>query len=311
MLNYPMPNYAELLHNINQILSDFEKEYSSRDIRERVIALIPATEKLRELGKSIIPEGIKLSARDRLLKYFLLYPRIVLNEKELSIVAGISEWARRVRELRVEHGWKIITGVTAKQMLIENEILDEEINIKNLGPNDYILLEIGQDRDSDYRCNIANDIRKGKEGSKEKILSYLKANINKHVTGEELSYVAQSSEWARRVRELRTEDGWSIVTKMSGNPSLPLGVYVLESDRQAPVHDRKITESVRREALRRDEYKCQKCHWTHELFNRSDPRFLELHHIKFHVNKGSNELQNLITYCNICHDKLHKLDKKT
>ena len=310
MIEYTDMNVQKkLLTELETILTDFDKNYSKNDIRGRILSLIPAFDAIRDLGKSIIPDGNTISARNRLLKYFLAYPRVILNEKELAIVAGISEWARRVRELRVEHGWKIITGVTAKEMLNENEFGDDDIEISDLGPNDYVLLDTNQDRDAAYRWNVANEVRKSNGGSKEKVLAYLRANINKSVTGEELAYVAKSSEWARRVRELRTEEGWPIVTKMSGNPNLPVGVYVLEADRQAPVHDRKITESTRRETLRRDNYCCQKCGWNHDMFNRSDPRFLELHHKVHHKDKGSNEMDNLITLCNICHDEIHKMDK--
>lgn len=307
-----MSGVEKALSDLRSVLADFEEKSLSPEIRTRVQALLPAFSSLRKLGKSLIPDGLSLSARDRLLAYFLAYPRTVLNEKELALVAGISEWARRVRELRVQFGWKIITGVTAKQMLAEGEIEDTDIKLENLGPNDYILLETKQDRDAAHRWNIANDIRRSTGGSKEKILKYLRANVGKSITGEELSYVAkEKSEWARRVRELRTEEGWPITTKMSGNPSLPVGVYVLERDRQAPSHDRYIPEPVRRQALRRDEYKCQKCGWNHELWNRDDPRFLELHHIIHHAKGGTNELGNLITYCNSCHDQLHEVDNES
>lgn len=304
-----MENQRELVASLKEILEDFEKDYESKELRSRVLSLIPAYDTIRELGKSLIPYGRKLSARDRILKYFLSYPKTIINEKEIIIIAGISEWARRVRELRVQFGWNIVTGVTIQEMSIEDDFSIENLAHSSIGPNDYILLDTKQDRDSAYRWNIANEIRKRDAGSKEKVISYLRANINKPVTGEELAYVAKSSEWARRVRELRTEEGWPIVTKMSGNPSLPMGVYVLEADRQTPIHDRKISESVRRETLRRDEYKCQDCGWNHSLFNRSDPRFLELHHIVHHQDKGPNDMDNLITLCNICHDKKHKLDK--
>jgi hypothetical protein len=306
-----MKTEVELIREIRHIIDKFEQETSIINIRQRVLTLVPAFESMRELGKSIIPEGLSISARNRLLKYFLAYPKVTLNEKELALVAGISEWARRVRELRVEHGWKIVSGLTAKQMADENEILNQDIDLNNMGPGDYVLLDSEQDRDAAYRWNVANEIRKKKGGSKEKILSYLRANVGKPVTGEELSYVANSSEWARRVRELRTEEGWPILTKMSGNPALPVGAYILEIDRQAPVHDRQINESVRRAVLRRDEYECQKCGWHHGIFNRSDPRFLELHHIVHHAKQGSNDMDNLITYCNICHDEIHRIDKTT
>lgn len=302
-----MDKTTAVLKELQSILSDFENYSLSRDLRSRVLALVPAYDSLRTLGKSLIPNGLAISARDRLLAYFLTYPQTVLREKELAVVAGISEWARRVRELRVEFGWKIITGVTAFQMLKEIEVDRADLELDELAPNDYVLLDTKQDREAAFRWNIANDIRKGEGGGKEKILRYLRSNVGKEVSGEELSYVAQSSEWARRTRELRTEEGWPITTKQSGNPHLPIGIYVLEEDRQTPPHDRHIQESVRREALRRDKYMCRKCKWTHEMWNRSDPRFLELHHIVHHAVGGTNDLENLITYCNICHDEIHRL----
>lgn len=299
----------ELIDRLREVLRDFETTASDGDTRTRVRALVPAFDALRELGKSVVPKGLSLSARERLLAYFLAYPRTVLEEKELALVAGISEWARRVRELRVEFGWKIITGMTAKSMLEESELSTNDIDLYYLGPKDYVLLDTTQDRDAAHRWNLANAIRKAGGGSRDKILRYLRGNVGRAVTGEELRYVAQSSEWARRARELRTEEGWPISTKMSGNPSLAVGEYVLEEDRQAPSHDRKIQDSTRRAALLRDGYQCQRCGWSHDLWNASDPRFLELHHVVHHVEGGSNEIDNLITYCNVCHDEIHKLDK--
>ncbi|HUZ17819.1 MAG TPA: HNH endonuclease, partial [Spirochaetia bacterium] len=271
------------LQELQKVLESFEQAKLSPDIRTRVKALIPAFDSLRELGKSLVPKGLSISARDRLLSYFLAYPRTVLGEKELALVAGISEWARRVRELRVQFGWRIITGVTARQMQTEDDLSEDDIDLSALSPNDYVLLDPTQDREAAHRWNLANEIRKGSGGGREKILKYLRANVGKIVTGEELSYVARSSEWARRARELRTEEGWPISTKMSGNPSLPVGAYILEFDRQAPAHDRHISEPVRRQALRRDDYACRKCGWSHDRWNAADPRFLELHHVVHHV----------------------------
>jgi hypothetical protein len=304
-----MNSQSKLISELRSVIEEFESLDSHKDIRERVLTLLPAFESLRKLGKSIIPNGLKLSARERLLEYFRLYPLIILNERELALIAGISEWARRVRELRVQFGWKIISGLTAIEMSGENDFNDEEINALKMGPNDYMLIDIEQDRDSAYRWNIANEIRKTKTSMKDKLLEFLRRNVSKPVTGEELRYVAQGTEWARRIRELRTEDGWPITTKQSGNPTLPIGVYVLEMDRQTPNHDRRIPDPIRREALRRDNYKCRRCGWSYEIWNPSDPRFLELHHILHHVKGGGYEMENLITYCNICHDDVHRLDK--
>src|SRR4051794_29606618 len=48
------------------------------------------------------------------------------------------------------------------------------------------------------------------EGAKTKILDYLRAHLGKPVHGEELAAVSGIQEWARRVRELRVEDGYEI-----------------------------------------------------------------------------------------------------
>ena len=135
----------------------------------------------------------------------------------------------------------------------------------------------------------------------------MRANVSLGVTNEELRYVAgNKTEWARRVRELRTEYGWPITTKSTGRPDLSVGVYVLEADRQSPEHDRYIPDDVRREVLRQDGYKCKNCRWSHDEWNPSDPRHLELHHKMHHAKGGENTKENLQTLCNVCHDKVHR-----
>jgi len=226
------------------------------------------------------------------------------------IVSGISEWARRIRELRVQFGWSIINGITAME-LREAEDSPAELSTAVMGPDDYMLLFAEQDMEAAYRWNVANEIRKSGGGMKERLLAYFRRNVSKPVTGEELRYIADGSEWARRIRELRTEDGWPIATKTSGRPDLPVGVYLLERDSPAKSHDRHIPDSVRGEVLRRDGYTCVSCKWRRELWNPADPRFLELHHKIKHAAGGDNTFQNLITLCNICHDEVHRLEEKT
>jgi hypothetical protein len=173
-------------------------------------------------------------------------------------------------------------------------------------PDDYILIAEHQDKAA-YRWAVANEIRKEKMGVRDKLLKYLKENVGKNITGEELRYVANDKkEWARRVRELRTEFGWPIITKNTGRPDLPVGTYLLESLRQSPEHDRQIPDPIRFAVMRRDAYKCTKCDWSHEEWNRSDPRHLEIHHVQDHAKGGRNTEGNLITLCTICHDDVHR-----
>lgn len=301
----------EIRQELVSLLQNFESKLANDDLREQVLDLIPAYRLINDLGSSLVPEDIP-SARERILYYLKKYPLTIINGEELMVVAGISEWARRVRELRVQFGWPIITGISAAEMAEEGDFDIEGMDILHMAPDDYMLLSLDPDREAAYRWNIANEIRKERGTSvRDKLLKFLRANIGKPVTGEELRYVANGhTEWARRVRELRTEEGWPVVTKQTGMPELPVGTYVLELDRQAPTHDRTIPDSVRGKVLRRDEFRCQKCGWRIEEYNRADPRILELHHKKHHVKGGENTEENLVTLCNICHDQLHAHEKK-
>jgi hypothetical protein len=206
-------------------------------------------------------------------------------------------------------GWAIASGVTIKDMR-EEEAEDVPDVLMAMRPNEYVLLSAQEDRDAAHRWHLANTIRKQPGSVRDKILQFLKANVGRGVTNEELRYVAgDKTEWARRVRELRTEHGWPIVTKTTGRPDLGVGFYVLQADRQSPEHDRSIPDDVRREVLRRDGYKCKDCGWSHDEWNPSDPRHLELHHIKHHVKGGENVEENLKSLCTVCHDKVHRRDK--
>lgn len=294
---------------IANLIKNFEAEIQSGELRPKVLALVPIFHHLRDLGKTLIPAEYASAARDRILYYFRKYPDTIINGDELLVVSGIQEYARRLRELRVQFGWAIVSGVTIKEMGEEEaeEVPDE---LKAMRPNEYVLLSAEEDRDAAHRWHVANTIRKKRGSVRNKILQFLKANVGHGVTNEELRYVAgDKTEWARRVRELRTEFGWPIATKTTGRPDLGVGVYVLQANRQSPEHDRNIPDDIRREVLRRDGYKCKECGWSHDEWNPSDPRHLELHHIKHHVRGGENIEGNLKVLCTVCHDKVHRREK--
>jgi len=295
---------------VAKLIENFETELQSGELRPKVLALIPIFHGLRDMGKALIPAEYAAAARDRILYYFRQYPGTIINGDELLVVSGIQEYARRLRELRVQCGWAIVSGVTIKEMS-EDEAEEVPDELKAMRPNEYVLLSAAEDRDAAHRWHVANTIRKERGSVRAKILKFLRANVGRGVTNEELRYVAgDKTEWARRVRELRTEYGWPIATKTTGRPDLGVGVYVLQADRQSPEHDRSIPDDVRREVLRRDGYKCRMCGWSHEEWNPSDPRHLELHHIEHHAKGGANVGENLKTLCTVCHDKLHRREKR-
>jgi hypothetical protein len=303
-----------LRRSLVDLLNNFGAELAKPDVRVKVLALIPAFRKLRDLGSSLMPMVGAASARDRIITYLQKYPRSIIDGEELMVVSGISDWPRRVRELRVQCGWWIYSGVTFKQMATEAP--DDTVGLKELlgveasrvKPDQYVLMKVEQDRDAAFRWNLMNEIRKRKTSPKEKIIEYFRRNVGKEISGEELSYLAKGAgDWPRRVRELRTEEGWPIATRNSGRPELGMGAYVLEEDRQAYVHDRKIPDSVRVSVLERDGYKCTKCGWSRSMLLAGDPRkMLELHHRVHHQHGGENSVENLITLCNVHHDEMHQ-----
>lgn len=313
----PLNDPVKVAERLQRLLDRFvDKLSNDEDVRARVQALWPACQELQKLGKSLLPVGSRVSARDRILEYFKRYNCIVVDKSELIVVSGISEWARRVRELRHEMGWKIFSGVTFKEMAEDdpNQIDDLKhslgVNPAALKPSQYILVSLEQDREAAYRWKVLNEVRRKNVGVKTKILEFLLINVGKPVSGEELRYLAKSTnEWTRRVRELRTEEGWSVATRLTGRPELPVGTYVLENLKQAQPHDRKIKDDVRVAVLARDGHCCQfeGCAWKIDDARLGDPRHhLELHHIQFHRDRGANDEANLITLCNVHHDAVHR-----
>lgn len=301
------------------LLTNFAAELERSDLRSKVIVLIPAFHKLRDLGGSLIPKAEASSARDRIIEYFRRYPKIVIDGDELMVVAGIDAWSRRVRELRVQFGWSIYSGVTFRDIAEDANAVnnaEEAASLQNLlgiqpasiKPEQYVLMRSEQDRQAAHRWNVLNEARRKKASVSDKIIEYFRKNVGAEITGEELRYLAQDKkEWARRVRELRTEYGWPIVTKNSGRDDLAIGVYVLEEDRQTYEHDRRIPDPVRVAVLQRDHFRCVRCGWNRSMLSPDDPRkMLELHHLLHHKDKGENTVENLITICNVHHDEVHR-----
>lgn len=290
-----------LIGEVEHRLAQYRQKYQGLSWREKVLLLVRVHASFRKLSKHTDPVAATVSARERIKLYLLANVGQVIKAVELNVVSGISEYGRRVRELRVEDGYKILTGNSS----------DPDLGFE-LGTREYLLLEAEPDMTAARRWYIANRIRKEKEGgSGGRLLRYLLANVGQVVTNEELAYVARAKEFGRRVRELRTEQGFPIATIFTGRPDLKMGEYVLESSKRiSEPHDRKIPFDVQKEVYARDHNTCKLCGWTHDRWTREDPRILELHHIKEHVEHGPNIARNLVVLCSRCHDDVHARRRK-
>ena len=212
-------------------------------------------------------------------------------------MSGIQEYARRVRESRVQFGWAIASGVTIKEIL-EDEAEEVPDELKDMTPSEYVLLNTEQDREAALRWNAANTIRKQRGSVREKILKFLRENVGRGVTSEELRYVAgDKTEWARRVRELRTEFGWQW---RPIDRATDLGIGVISAGRSAKApntigHSRRCGERCCGAMGIGAVHVVGRIRW-----NPSDPRHLELHHVG--TTPEAVKHQESTTLCTVCHD---------
>lgn len=286
-----------LIRELDQRLSEYARDFTGLSWRGKVLRLVPADANLKDLGKHTDPEAACVGARERIRLYLAAHVGERIAGPEIEIVSGIAQYARRVRELRVQDGYKILSRHTT----------DPDLGL-DLPPDHYVLIDPEPDQTAANRWHIANRIRRdGSLGSQAKVLAYLKSYVGRPVTTEELSYVSKDArQYARRVRELRTEQGYLIATKLTGRPDLAMGEYVLESaERVAEPHDRSIPFEVEKQVYERDENRCRLCGWTRASWSRQDPRILELHHLQDHAAGGHNEPDNLVILCSRCHDDVH------
>lgn len=141
-------------------------------------------------------------------------------------------------------------------------------------------------------------------GARAKLREYFLAHIGEVLEAETLRQVAGTSEWARRIRELRNEQGLNILTHNDRSDLKP-GQYLLEDVVLRPAFERAISKETRALVLDRDGYTCQMCGAVAGEPHPYDPARKTRLHIGHIIDKslgGSDDPSNLRAICSVCNE---------
>lgn len=142
-------------------------------------------------------------------------------------------------------------------------------------------------------------------GARAKLRAHFLANLNRVMESTELREVANGiSEWARRIRELRTEEGFLILTH-NDRADLKPGQYLLETAKPQPAFARDISKETRAFVLDRNGFTCQMCGAVAGEPHPYEPSRKTRLHLGHTIDKsmgGSDEASNLRAVCSVCNE---------
>lgn len=150
-----------------------------------------------------------------------------------------------------------------------------------------------------------NALMPKKMGARAKLRAHFLANIGRVMDSTELRLISgDTSEWARRVRELRTEEGFLILTH-NDRADLKPGEYLLETAKPQPAFARGISKETRAFVLDRNGFTCQMCGAVAGEPHPYDPARKTRLHIGHIIDKsmgGGDEAANLKAMCSVCNE---------
>lgn len=142
-------------------------------------------------------------------------------------------------------------------------------------------------------------------GSRDKLREHFLANVGRIMGVEELRQVAGNiTEWARRIRELRNEEGFQILTH-NDRSDLKQGQYLLDDPKPRPAFQRGMSKELRAQVLDRNGFTCQMCGAVAGELHADDPgRRTRLHigHIIDKSQGGIDDFSNLRAICSVCNE---------
>jgi 5-methylcytosine-specific restriction endonuclease McrA len=141
-------------------------------------------------------------------------------------------------------------------------------------------------------------------GAKNKLKDYLIQHVGLVVDSATLSKIAGTSEWARRIRELRNEEGFNIITHNDSSELKP-GQYKLVDLKPLPFFERGISKEVRAFVLDRNGNTCQMCGAAAGEPHPYDINRKTRLHIGHIIDKsmgGTDDPNNLKAICSVCNE---------
>ena len=143
-----------------------------------------------------------------------------------------------------------------------------------------------------------------KKGARTKLREFFTENVGKVLDSDTLREVAGVSEWARRVRELRNEEGLNIVTHNDRSELKP-GQYLLVDLKPMPAFERGISKETRAYVLDRNGFTCQMCGAAAgepHPFDQTRKTRLHIGHIIDKSMGGTDDPNNLRAICSVCNE---------
>lgn len=142
-------------------------------------------------------------------------------------------------------------------------------------------------------------------GARDLLRDFFLSNLGNVLGSEELRRASGGiSEWARRVRELRNEEGYQILTHNDRSDLKP-GQYLLLTAKPEPAFERGISKETRAIVLDRNGFTCQVCGagaGEPHPFDTSRKTRLHIGHIIDKSMGGTDDPQNLRAVCSICNE---------
>ncbi|MBX7134887.1 MAG: hypothetical protein K1X67_19645 [Fimbriimonadaceae bacterium] len=282
----PLDDYHAALDRLAALTAAVASQADQEEVLEAITQLRLSVVRAYEGRRPRRPHG--RGARGLILDYLKLRVGEWVYGDELAAVSGIGEWARRVRELRVEEGYGIEeSGGRYRLVAAEPNVARRE------------------------RWRMVGDVQQLEDPPKERVSELLRRAVGQVVHVDELDRVAGSQIGERLARSLRDDYGFPIETDADA-PDLQPGQVRLASTQDWAKLDqtqRLFPEDLRRQVFQRDRYRCWSCQHSHADVSQSEtqPFYLLVRHLDARGDglfglsaERLGDLSRLATICNRC-----------